>query len=231
MHIYVFGSICRGDVRQGSDIDLLALVDGYEARFDPDVFSVYSYGRVAELWSEGNPFAWHLFLESKLIFASDGSDFLNSLNSPVRYTACVQDCEKFYGVFCEAYDSITSRSASKVFELSTLFLSIRNIATCFSLGVTNNPDFSRNSARNLGKDRVPITNGPYTILERARILSTRGKGRPITDKEVAETLLELHTVKDWMKALIAQARNYERVQKSNGRATADSRVSQSEATA
>src|SRR6266446_7445390 len=195
MHIYAFGSICRGQIRPGSDIDLLALVDGYEARFDPDIFSIYSYRRVAELWSEGNPFAWHLFLETKLIFTSDGSDFLNSLNSPARYTACVRDCEKFFGVFCEAYDSITSGSASRVFELSTLFLSIRNIATCFSLGVTDNPDFSRDSARHLGENSVPLASQLYTILERARILSTRGKGPQITDKEVAEAVVELHNIK------------------------------------
>jgi nucleotidyltransferase-like protein/YCII-related domain-containing protein len=87
MHIYAFGSICRGEILLGSDIDLLALVDGYETRLDPDIFSLYSYGRVAELWSEGNPFAWHLFLESKLIFTADGSDFLNSLGAVVLEVA------------------------------------------------------------------------------------------------------------------------------------------------
>jgi hypothetical protein len=225
MHIYAFGSVCRGDVRQGSDIDLLALVDGYDSRFDPDIFSVYSYGRIVDLWSEGNPFAWHLFLESTLIFASDGSDFLNSLNSPGDYTASLRDCEKFYGVFCEAYDSIASRPASKVFELSTLFLSIRNIATCFSLGATDDPDFSRNSAQHLGSDSVPLPSAPYAILERARILSTRGKGPSIADKEVDEVVAELQTVKEWMEVLIAKAQNHERVQKSNGRATANSRAS------
>ncbi len=192
MHIYAFGSVCRGDVRQGSDIDLLALVDGYDSRFDPDVFSVYSYGRLVDLWREGNPFAWHLFLESTLLFASDGSDFLNSLNSPSDYTGCLRDCEKFYGVFCEAYDSIASQSASKVFELSTVFLSIRNIATCFSLGTTDNPDFSRNSARHLGSNSLPLADSPFAILERARILSTRGKGQSITGKEIADVVGQLH---------------------------------------
>ena len=75
MHIYIFGSICRGDLREGSDIDLLALVEGYDSRFDPDTFSVYSYSRIADLWAEGNPFAWHLFLESRLVFASDQRTF------------------------------------------------------------------------------------------------------------------------------------------------------------
>lgn len=225
MHIYAFGSICRGDVQRGSDIDLLALVDGYNPHFDPDMFSVYSYGRISDLWSEGNPFAWHLFLESALIFAADGRDFLRSLNSPAAYAACLRDCEKFYGLFCEAHDSLVSRPESKVFELSTLFLSIRNIATCFSLGTTDAPNFSRNSARHLGSDRIPLANSPYTTLERARILSTRGQGQPITDKEVDEVLPELDNVKHWMEALIAKAQKHERIQRSNGRATADSRSS------
>ena len=76
MHVYAFGSLCRGEIRPDSDIDLLAIVDGYDSRFDQNVFSIYSYTRLAELWNEGNPFGWHLFLESRLIFSADGSDFL-----------------------------------------------------------------------------------------------------------------------------------------------------------
>ena len=67
MHVYAFGSICRGDVSLTSDIDLLAVVDGYDPRFDPNVFSIYSYNRIEELWAEGNPFAWHLAKESKVV--------------------------------------------------------------------------------------------------------------------------------------------------------------------
>lgn len=65
MHIYAFGSICRGDVSPASDVDLLAIVDGYDERFSLDDYSIYSYDRIWEIWNEGNPFAWHLALESK----------------------------------------------------------------------------------------------------------------------------------------------------------------------
>jgi len=78
MHIYAFGSVCRGEVSRDSDIDLLCIDEGTQAdRFDPELYSVYSYERIRELWSEGNPFAWHLWLESRLLFSSDAEDHLS----------------------------------------------------------------------------------------------------------------------------------------------------------
>lgn len=227
MHIYVFGSICRGDLREGSDIDLLALVDGYDSRFDPDTFSVYSYSRIGDLWAEGNPFAWHLFLESRLVFASNQRDFLKALGSPEEYVNCVRDCEKFYFVFEEARESILSHAKSRVFELSTIFLSIRNIATCFSLGTGTKPDFSRHSAQHLGTNSIRLPSNVYSVLEQARILSTRGKGQNITDEEVDLVLNALQNVKEWMEHLVIEARAHERIQKSDGRAKANSATGKS----
>jgi Nucleotidyltransferase domain len=225
VHIYVFGSICRGDLRKGSDIDLLALVKGYNRRLDPNSFSIYSYGRISDLWTEGNPFAWHLFLESRLVFASDQSDFLKSLGPPGEYANCARDCEKFYSVFEEARASISLRPTSNVFELSTIFLSIRNIATCFSLGTRAKPDFSRHSARQLGKNSIRLPSDTYSVLERARILSTRGIGENITRKEVDLVLDALENIEEWMANLVSQARAYERIPKSDGSPTANSAVS------
>jgi hypothetical protein len=225
MHIYAFGSICRGDLRQGSDIDLLALAEGYDGRFDPDTFSIYSYSRINDLWAEGNPFAWHLFLQARLIFASDERDFLKSLGSPADYSNCIKDCEKFYSVFDAAHSSILAGRNSKVFELSTMFLSIRNIATCFSLGTTMKPDFSRHSAQHLGSNSIPLTPDAYSVLERARILSTRGEGKNISDQELDLVLSKLENVRTWMEHLVVKARTYERISKSDGSPTANSAVS------
>lgn len=44
MHIYAFGSICRGEVDSFSDIDMLAIVSGRDERFNPRDYSIYSYG-------------------------------------------------------------------------------------------------------------------------------------------------------------------------------------------
>jgi predicted nucleotidyltransferase len=82
VHIYAFGSICRGEIDTKSDIDLLAIVGGNDNHFDTSTYSMYSYNRLTELWLEGNPFAWHLATESKLIYSSDEKDFIKDLGSP-----------------------------------------------------------------------------------------------------------------------------------------------------
>jgi Nucleotidyltransferase domain len=212
MHIYAFGSICRGEIYPNSDVDLLVIGGGDIAQYDPDVYSIYSHARIRELWREGNPFAWHLSLESRLLFSSDKQDFLQSLGTPTPYRHCARDCEKFFSLFRDACASLAHGRASKVFDLSTIFLSIRNIATCFSLGVTKRPDFSRSSALRLEANRVPLSLDSYQVLERARVLCTRGYGSKITDEELGATLREINEVYDWMKELVGRAKEYERVQ-------------------
>lgn len=204
MHIYAFGSIVRGEILFDSDIDLLAIVDGYDVRFDPEIFSIYSYRRIEELWQEGNPFAWHLSLESKLLFSSTGDDFLKHLGRPGRYQKCLSDCEKFFSLFRSARSSLSSRSNSMVFDLSTVFLSIRNFATCFSLGLSHSPNFSRNSALSLGSHNMVLSSGSYDILVRARILSTRGFGHNLTNQEIDSVLQELASVQKWMESLLRE---------------------------
>lgn len=212
MHIYAFGSIVRGEISTGSDIDLLAIVEGHDPRFEPEMFSIYSYARIRDLWGEGNPFAWHLSLESKLLYSQDGSDFLNGLGMPAPYRRYLRDCQKFFDLFRDACKSISLESNSMVFNLSTVFLSIRNFASCFSLGVTNRPDFSRGSSLGLGGDSIPISRDCYGILERARILSTRGLGSNLTGAEVSLVIRELDTILEWMDNLLTKARDYERIQ-------------------
>jgi Nucleotidyltransferase domain len=207
MHIYAFGSVCRGDVSPGSDIDLLAVVQGHDPRFSPDDYSIYSYERIREIWEEGNPFAWHLAIESKLLYSPDGFDFLKSLGKPKAYRNCLQDCEKFFSLFMEARISFESQATTKVFDLSMVFLAIRNFATCFSLGTLDKPDFSRSSALRLGEHSLSIPRGAYKVLERSRILCTRAIGDSITEWEARTALGQFSRVEEWMKGLLAQAGN------------------------
>ena len=211
MHIYAFGSICRGDVSLASDVDLLAIVDGHDTRFDPNLYSIYSYQRVGEIWREGNPFAWHLSLESRLLFAEDGRDYLSVLGKPEPYASCLQDCEKFYSLFQEARSSALSGGLSTVFDLSTVFLSIRNFATCFSLGFTAQADFSRHSALRLGSRSIQLPQDSYKVLERARILCTRGHGSAITPDETSHAIRGLGGVHHWMVSLLDEVKVHERV--------------------
>jgi len=215
LHIYVFGSLCRGEVSRNSDVDLLALVDGFDSRFNPDSYSIYSYGRIKELWMEGNPFAWHLSKESCMIFSSDETDFIKELGKPSTYENCIRDCEKFRSVFLRGREQVIGGSASTIFELSTIFLSMRNIATCYSLGVLNVPCFSRDAALRLGSESAPIPLSAFQIFERSRILCTRGEGIALDSSEIAQVIPILDDLDVWMATLVAKARSNERIQLQN----------------
>ncbi len=200
-HIYAFGSICRGEVTPQSDIDLLAIVDGFDSRFDPHTYSIYSKQRLRELWAEGNPFAWHLAMESKLLYASDGMDTLSKFGAPQAYLNAEWDCQKFHLLFLDALSSITSSNASRIFDLSAMFLAVRNFATCYMLGVQRRCNFSRDSAIQMEEDSVPIPKSTYDLLVRSRLVATRGLGDYITSDEILGQLETLPLVDEWMKRL------------------------------
>ncbi len=201
MHIYAFGSICRGDLSVDSDIDLLALVNGRDIRLDPEKFSIYSYSRMCELWRAGNAFAWHLFLESRLIYASDGSDFLESLGAPAKYSGVIADCVRFRDIFESSFQAVQNGTPSLVFELSTIFLALRNIATCYSLASMEIPTFGRDSARRLGSKSLNIDKDIYSFLMRSRLLSTRGVGNNIDDINLSVLVTELWRCRSWINEI------------------------------
>lgn len=207
VHYYAFGSICRGETDPSSDIDLLACISTFDPLLDPRKFSIYTYKRLRDLWQEGNPFAWHLHYESRLIFSSDGSNFLADLGAPANYTKMEQDCMKFRRLFLESYRSLMQASNSAVFHLSCLFLATRNFATCYSF-CRGRPVFSRRSPL-LIERKLPISEEAFGILARARILSTRGYGTCISKLEVETATATAPLILDWMKNLIPTGAEYE----------------------
>ncbi|MCG7961663.1 MAG: nucleotidyltransferase domain-containing protein [Candidatus Thiodiazotropha taylori] len=196
MHVYAFGSLCRGEIDIGSDIDLLACLSEPNPSIDPNKFSIYSYDRIKKMWKEGNPFSWHLHLESKLIYSSDNSNFLENLEKPEKYVNAPKDCNKFRLLFSESYNSLLESSNSMVFNLSCMFLATRNFATCFSLGV-GNPIFSRQSPL-LIDNPLPVKREQFDIFVRARILSTRGYGIPISEQEAEVAKSTAPVITEWM---------------------------------
>ncbi len=202
MHIYAFGSICRGEIDLGSDVDLLACVGGPAEQIDHEKYSVYRYERIQALWKEGNPFAWHLHLESRLLFSPDGTDFLDDLGKPARYIADAQDCTKFQRLFDRSYQELRQSSNSATFHLSCIFLAIRNFATCHSLSL-GQPIFSRKSPL-MVLPSLDIAPQAFSILTRARLLSTRGYGENITHEEVVAAIKAVAIVPRWMEALRSQ---------------------------
>jgi hypothetical protein len=212
-HLYAFGSICRGEIDKSSDIDLLACLSEPDPGIDSRRFSIYSHQRIRELWAEGNPFAWHLHLESKLLYSSTGEDFINSLGRPAPYSKSVEDCEKFRSLFLQSLNSLTAETNSPTFDISCMFLATRNFATCYSLG-SGNPVFSRYSPL-LIDDRLVISKSEFDVYVRARILSTRGYGEPLSNSDIDRAKESAHSVVEWMSELaddyLSPELRYERV--------------------
>lgn len=198
-HLYAFGSVCRGEIDKSSDIDLLACLSAPSAGIDANRFSIYSHERIRELWFEGNPFAWHLHLESKLLYSSDGNDFIYELGRPAEYSKSTEDCEKFRSLFLESLGSLEASSNSPTFDISCMFLAARNFATCYSLGL-GAPVFSRFSPLMI-ENPLPISQEDFGIYARARILSTRGRGAPLCESELGDVESSAKTVIAWMNKL------------------------------
>lgn len=204
MHIYAFGSVCRGEIDLDSDIDLLAICDKNVDRFNSEIYSVYSYQRISELWAEGNPFAWHLATESQVLYSSDKKNYIEELGLPCEYRKCKEDCYKFFNLYCNAIDSIQSEGNSLIFEMSTLFLALRNFATCYLLGMRNIKNFSRRSALQMGERSINLSESTYDLLKRSRILSIRGSGKMIQNKEIESSIDEIKSIRSWMEGLLTE---------------------------
>ncbi len=209
MHIYAFGSLCRGEIDAASDIDLLAIFEKDSPEIDPNRFSVYSLKRIREIWCCGNPFAWHLFAESTMLYSGDGSDPLAYLGRPAKYCCAVNDCTRFLNLLERSFVQLRAGTPSPVFELSNAFLAIRNFATCFSLGRLSAGVFSRRSPRQLGVYSLTIETNAFDVLERARMLCTRGFGNTITPAEVSIVISEYESILEWMTNLLTEITKHE----------------------
>lgn len=202
MHIYAFGSVCRGEMDTASDVDLLALVDGVDARFDPSTYSIYTYRRMQELWQSGSPFAWHLWCEARMLHGDEGEDWIRAQGAPMSYGAGVDDCRRFESIFASAAHALASGSRSRVFELSTVFLAMRNFATCYGLGFAGRREFSRRSPLRLGSASLGISEDEFGVFERARLLCTRGHGAELSISDFGMALTALGKIENWMRRLL-----------------------------
>ncbi|WP_367153717.1 hypothetical protein [Methylibium sp.] len=203
-HFYAFGSICRGEIDRSSDIDLLACVSSPSEDIDPETFSVYRHDRLRQLWRHGNPFAWHLHLESRLLFSSDGQDFIASLGLPSKYVNGPADCAQFARLFAESRSELLRTLNSATFNLSCMFLATRNFATCYSLHV-GKPCFSRNSPLIVDVP-LAVQKTVFDVLSRARVLSTRGLGSTLSPTDISTVLSAAPIVSDWMSSLLSEVR-------------------------
>lgn len=204
MEIYAFGSVVRGEIDKYSDIDLLILKGKGEIlpNIDREQFSIYTYERIFELWNEGNPFSWHLFTESTCIYTSNELSFLKSLGEPNKYGNIKTDLDKFYKLFITSRYSILNKRYSIDFDLSMIFLSIRNFASCFSLGFMEKFEFSRDSALKLQQYSIEINQNVYDRLKKSRLLATRGIGEIISENELKIIVNEFPEIENWFNKLL-----------------------------
>lgn len=207
MFIYAFGSICRGEIDFYSDVDLLVVIDNInEAKnFDPNRYSIYTLKRLKEYWTQGNPFAWHLYKESSLIFSETGIDIIKTLEKPENYTNGINDLIKFKKIFSDSVSQIYLTRDSFLFDLSTVFLSIRNFATCYSL-MNGSYNFRRNSALELGENSLQIDKECYKLLESSRLLATRGVGEFPNCEDSNKIIDSLGLIENWMNTLLEDVR-------------------------
>jgi hypothetical protein len=63
----------------------------------------------------------------------------------------------------------------------------------------------------LGYSSVPVNGAIYEILERARILCTRGVGELLTSAEISKSKIALGEIDSWMTEIIntIENKNYE----------------------
>ncbi len=202
---YAFGSICRGEIDRSSDIDLLACVSSFRSDIDPDKFSIYRHKRLQDMWEQGNPFAWHLHFESKLLFSSNGEDFIGSLGRPGKYGKAAADCAQFSRLFEESRVQLSETLNSSTFNLACMFLATRNFATCYSLE-RGKPNFSRNSPL-LIEAPLCIDRAVFDVLSRARVLSTRGVGERLSPSETEMALNAAPTISSWMSDLLSEVQS------------------------
>lgn len=204
-NVYIFGSVVRGEIDQYSDIDLLLISDESIENIDPNKYSIYSPERIKELYVEGNPFAWHLYYESKLVYSSE-QDFLLSLGKPSHYTNCKSDLLKFKKLFDDSIISIDENDFSLIFDLAMIFLAIRNFATCYTLGSYEKPIFSRLTFEKLHDYPLKLDETIKEILMMSRISSTRGIEYSIQDKSLSLLKLSFSKIENWFNEILA---NYE----------------------
>lgn len=200
-NIYVFGSVVRGEIDQYSDVDLLLITDEKIEDIDPNKYSIYTPQRIQKMYKEGNPFAWHLHYESKLVYTND-TNFLEDLKSPEPYKNGKEDLKKFQKLFVDSLKSIEEDKFSLTFDLAMIFLAIRNFATCYSLACYDRPIFSRTSFEKLTDFPLVLDDQVKNVLMRSRINSTRGINYNIQELELSLLLNQVEDIKEWFNIII-----------------------------
>lgn len=184
----VFGSFGRGDADSLSDLDILIVpkemndLPSIENSMDSEIYNLfgkkpsyawYSKSRIEEMYYSGHLFAWHLYQESKPIYA-ETVDFITTLGKPNSYSDAILDMRSIINILNSIKESTKLQPINTVYESGVLFVCLRNIGLIISNIVNGRFDFSLDSPFHLLKDSIPIEYSEYCILKQNRRASMRG---------------------------------------------------------
>src|SRR5260221_12646618 len=136
----VYGSYCRGDYDDSSDIDVLAVHASPPDQTNRDSLKVslersfgrkvdlaeYSSERIREIFLKGHLFAWHLHSESMSLLPQEDA-FFSSLGEPANYTDAEVDSNRFKTLLNSIPNELQKVGCSYVYEAGLAYLASRNV--------------------------------------------------------------------------------------------------------
>lgn len=203
MWIYVFGSICRGEIDINSDVDTLCICAPNEISLAPNQMQSYSIAFLEEIFKNGDLFAHHLYHESKLIYSSDGDDVIRNIGKPAPYGQWEEDFQSFIDVANFAINEILTKGQT-VFRKGILYMSLRDIAMIYSNIKMKISNFSKYSPYQIDIP-LDVETDEYEALRLCRISSTRGIRNEIIHKELSESCF-IHS-RNWVNKVYRWSRS------------------------
>lgn len=213
--VYLFGSVSRGEIDDLSDLDILAVVEDGEGKLSENIvlekiphtyanlipsISWYGKKRLAEMFKNGELFAWHIYQENIPLY--DPNNFLEMLDIPSFYADSLVDVKSFFEILSEIPIQLKGNKNNAVYEAGLIYICLRNICMSASSTFNHKPDFSRYSPFNLQNVKsCPISMADYKKLLMCRLSGQRGIEAPreINSANVLEWYQELLP---WIKEII-----------------------------
>jgi len=191
--VYIFGSVARGERDALSDLDLLAIVADGRGKVPEDVvlryvppqlremeasISWYGGNRLAEMFRNGELFAWHLHQETKPIFERE--QVIAALGKPAPYSGACEDVASFEKILRAIPHQLITSPKNAVYELGLVYVCLRNICMAASAVLCGRPDFSRYSPFALGGMLpIPLSRNEYETAMACRMAGQRGIMPPL----------------------------------------------------